>query len=74
MWRRLIKSGITGKLLTLLKSMYSNVRVYVRHNSDVSDIYVCEKGLMQCEALSPFLFSLFVNDLELELMKCDATH
>jgi hypothetical protein len=72
LWRRMIKSGITGKLLSLLQSMYSCVRARVRLNHNLSDLYTCEKGLIQGEALSPFLFSLFVNDLETELLKHNA--
>ncbi len=71
LWRRMIKSGITGKLLQVIQSMYRNIRLAIKHNNEISDFYNCTTGLLQGEALSPFLFSLLINDLELDLMHND---
>ncbi|MES9883146.1 MAG: reverse transcriptase family protein [Sedimenticola sp.] len=68
LWRRMIKSGITGKLFQVINSMYKNIRLAIRHSNETSDFYKCSTGLLQGEALSPFLFSLLINDLELDLM------
>jgi hypothetical protein len=35
----------------------------------MSDYFSLQTGLMQGEALSPMLFSLFINDLEKEMLK-----
>lgn len=68
LWRRLIKMGVTGKFLSVIKSMYQQIRSCIKFNNVCSDFYTCHKGLVQGEALSPLIFSLFVNDIELELM------
>ena len=44
--------------------MYQNVRSRVKHNNNLSDSFECYIGVRQGECLSPFLFSMFVNDLE----------
>ena len=68
LWRRLVKLGITGKLLNVIKSMYQQIKSCVRFNDETTDFYTCFKGLVQGEALSPLIFSLFVNDIELDLI------
>ena len=68
LWRRMVKVGITGKLLNVIKSMYQQIKSCVRFNNELSDFYTCFKGLVQGEALSPLIFSLFVNDIELDLL------
>ena len=50
--------------MTILKSMYSSVKSRVRFNNTLSHEFFCFLGVRQAESLSPFLFSLFLNDLE----------
>ena len=47
LWRRLVKLGITGKLLNVVKSMYRQIKSCVRFNDETSDFYTCYKGLVQ---------------------------
>ena len=52
--------------------MYKNVKSKVV-NGDVSTCsFICKSGVRQGENLSPFLFSLFLNDLEHFLSANDA--
>ena len=64
LWVKLIKNGIDGKFFQLIRSIYSEVKLCVKHMHKFSDIYDCQVGLLQGEILSPILFSLFINDLE----------
>ena len=47
-----------------MKSVYENVKTKVKYFNELSDDYNCMLGVRQGESLSPFLFSMFVNDIE----------
>ena len=68
LWRRLVKLRINGELLNVIKSMYQQIISCVRFKEENLDFYTCFKGLVQGEALSPLIFLLFVNDIELDLI------
>ena len=67
LWFKLIKSGIDGKLLRVLRSMYSNVKLCIKHMGNVSKFFDSNLGLLQGEVTSPIMFSLFLNDIQLHL-------
>jgi len=67
LWLKMFKSGIQGKLLRIVKDMYANVKSRVKSCSSYSDYFSYAVGLRQGEVMSPILFSLFVEDLELYL-------
>ena len=69
LWFKLINSGINGKLFDLIRSIYHEVKSRVKNMNTLSDFFKSEVGLLQGEVLSPFLFSLFLNDLELYLQQ-----
>ena len=48
----------------MLTSMYSSVRKRVFNNGEKSESYECNLGVRQGECLSPFLFAVYVNDME----------
>ena len=49
--------------------MYHNIKSSVMVDGNVSSYFSCNSGVRQGENLSPLLFSIFVNDLEMVLMK-----
>ena len=59
--------AINCKLLRIVKNMYSQVKSRVRGCNSYSEFFECAIGLKQGEVLSPILFSLFIEDLELFL-------
>lgn len=69
LWYKLYNAGINGKLLTLTKEMYHQVKCCVKKCNSYSDFFNCAIGLKQGEVLSPVLLSLFLDDLELFLEK-----
>ena len=69
LWLKLAKCGVTGKLLNLIKSMYHKLKSSVEHDGNFLDFFSCNIGLMQGESLSPFLYAMYVNDIEIELIK-----
>ncbi len=64
LWYKLLKNGIQGRFLSLVKNMYHNIRSKVAFNNELSDYFPCNTGVRQGENLSPLLFSLYINDLE----------
>ena len=49
--------------------MYSKLKSCVKLNGIFSDFFACSVGLKQGESLKPILYSLYVNDMEIELIK-----
>lgn len=64
LWYKLIQSGVRGKILNVIKSMYSNIKSRVKFDNIISDEFSSFLGVRQGECLSPFLFSMYLNDLE----------
>ena len=53
-------------------SMYRCVRSKVYSNGQVSESFACKLGVRQGECLSPFLFAVYVNDLEYNMRNTGA--
>ena len=68
MWYRFMKYGIDGKLFNVIKSLHSDLKNCVKMDDHFSEYFSLKTALMQGEALSPMLFSLFINDLEKEMV------
>ena len=67
LWYKLYNIGIDGKVLRIINSMYSSVKSCVRHCNQYSEYFDIAVGLRQGEIISPIMFNLFVEDLELTL-------
>ena len=51
-------------MFSVIYNMYKCIKSRIVHNANVSEYFSCNVGLRQGENLSPFLFSLYLNDLE----------
>ena len=56
-------------MLRIIRDMYNNVKICVRSCRSCSDSFECAVGLKQGEVISPLLFSLFIEILELFLQE-----
>ena len=65
-WYKLIKIGVRGKILNIIMSMYKHVKSKVKINNSISIGFECNLGVRQGECLSPFLFAMYIYDLEEE--------
>ena len=68
-WYKLIKYGLRGKILDIIKSMYTSVKSRVKYCNNLGNEFMCSLGVRQGECLSLLLFSLFLNDIEDEFLK-----
>lgn len=72
-WYKLIKLGVRGKMLTIIQSIYENVKSKVKYDTKLSESFDCYLGVRQGECLSPFLFAIYINDIEAELVDKDVS-
>ena len=67
LWSKLYNLGIKGKFLRVIKNMYTSVKSCVRNCNNYSEYFECAVGLRQGEVMSPIMFPMFINDLEIFL-------
>ena len=63
LWNILGRDGPKGKIAIALQSMYAIVKARVSAGGELSDVFLCPRGLKQGEVSSPVLFSLITNEL-----------
>ena len=70
LWYKVHRSGVSSKILNIIRSLYSKIKLcvradLVRNDTRESDDYFFkpQSGVLQGEVISAFLFTLFVNDL-----------
>ena len=67
----LIKQGMHGKMLNLVREIYSKVKATVRTKDGLTKLFDCILGVRQGYMLSPRLFIIFINELELMLRQSE---
>ena len=68
LWFKLLQFGVRGKMLDIIVSLYENVKSKVKINNRLSESCSCMTGVRQGECLSPFLFAMYLNDIEQEFI------
>ena len=61
LFHKLVNTGIHGKFLTVLKSMYSKLSACINTPSGLTDFFNCFVGTRQGCMLSPLLFVIYLN-------------
>ena len=64
LWGKLLNSSVNGKVLRVIRDMYTKAKSCVKTRHGLSQFFVSNIGLRQGEDLLPVLFSLFLNDLK----------
>ena len=59
--------GVTGNFYHTIKSLYTDAKSCIKINDRTTDWFDVTSGVRQGDSLSPTLFSLFLNDLAVEI-------
>ena len=51
-------------MYNVILNLYNNIKSRIVYNDSVSNVFPCLNGVRQGENLSPFLFALYLNDLD----------
>ena len=68
LWFKLMQSGVSSKMIRIIKSLYGKVFAAIKLNANISDYFEVSLGVKQGEPLSPLLFILFINDVHSDLI------
>ena len=64
MGHKLLTYNINGKIFKVILNMYDDIKSRILFQGEISEYFSCNNGLRQGENLSPFLFAIYMNDLE----------
>ena len=64
LWVKLVGIGLSGNMYNIIHNMYESVKSRVKNHNKVSAVFSSHIGVRQGDPLSPFLFSMLINDLE----------
>ncbi len=67
LWKRLYDIGVRGTFYFALKALYEDVTIVVRINCLYTDPFNVAQCVKQGCILSPLLFSIYTNDLALNI-------
>ena len=56
LWHKLIKIGVRGKALNIIRSMYENVKSRAKYKNRLSENFECYLGVRQDEFISLSFF------------------
>ena len=69
LWPILLKNGFKGKLFNCIRSMYAKVKAKVKLNGNTyTETINCTLGVKQGDICSPVLFSLYINELAIDII------
>jgi hypothetical protein len=56
--------NIKDKMYNVILNLYNNIKSKIVYNDSASNVFPCLSGVRQGENLYPFLFALYLNDLD----------
>jgi len=67
----LLNGNLHGRMINLLRNMYSNLKSCVLINGSLSEDFICSIGTRQGCMISPFLFIFYLNELIQHVDECN---
>ena len=65
LWFKLFRYGGRRNIMNVIRSMYENIKSrIITSDNYLSEAFYCSLGVRQGEYLSPFLFSIYLYDIE----------
>ena len=64
---KLISQSVNGKVVNVIFNLYKGTKSCIKTNNAVSRFCSCNLGVRQGKHLSPLLFAIFLDDLEMSL-------
>ncbi len=61
--KKLLNFGIDGNFFNIIKNIYTNDKICIKHGEKVTDAFEVNLGVKQGCILSPLLFNIFLADL-----------
>ena len=71
LWYKLLLNNMNGNMYNIIVNMYSGTKSCISYNDCKSEFFPCNNGVRQGDNLYPFLFAVFMNDLESYLTNCN---
>jgi hypothetical protein len=70
LWYKLLLNNMNGNMYNIIVNMHSGTKSCISYNDCKSEFFPCNNGVRQGGNLFPFLFAVFMNDLESYLTNC----
>ena len=67
MFQKLAKRGVPGYIIKLLIFWYMNQTMCFKWGNNISELFHVTNGVRQSGIISPYLFSVYIDDLTAEL-------
>ena len=64
LWNKLLKLGMSTKIINILANLYSKASLQVNTLEGMSNTCLITEGLLQGEVISPLMFALYISDIE----------
>ena len=64
LWHQLLLNNMNGNMLNVIVNMHKDTKSRIVYKNSMSEMFPCSNGVRQDGNLFPFLFALFLNDLE----------
>jgi hypothetical protein len=74
LWYKLLLKNMDGNMHNVILNMYKDTKSCIVYNTVNSNFFYCNNRVRHGDTMFPFLFALYLNDLESFLGTCNLKH